>query len=196
MKKIAYISFFALLLLSVVVYIFVSKPLDGDKRETLIITMLDNGYIRNIETNIYKLWLEEQTGYKLIFNLVPPSYSKEYLEQLFSSETVKTDILFLSDGNGGSLLNNEQIKVFAEKKMILPLNQYIENATYLKKILDGFTEYDLEGAITSEDGNIYYVPALDVSRSAKNGQVLWLNTDWLKAVKMTIPKTTDDLFLF
>lgn len=194
MKKNVFISAMFFCIVFFICGKFIFTPFEADKRETLIITMPDNGLIRNIETNYYKLWLEEQTGLRLVFNLVPSSYSEDYLEKVFSSGAVKTDILFLLDGKGGQLLTGRQLENLVQNKILLPLNSYIEHSVNLKKIIEEFDEYNLISSMTMPDGNLYYVPALDVSRSAKNGQIFWINMNWLKAVKMSIPTTTQELF--
>jgi putative aldouronate transport system substrate-binding protein len=51
----------------------------------------------------------------------------------------------------------------------------------------------LRRAITSPDGNIYYMPAFDASRPERNFQVMWLNQSWLKTLKLKLPQTTAEL---
>ncbi len=194
MKRIMLSSAAFLCILTLIFTILIFKPSEADSRETLIITMPDNGLIRNIETNYYKLWLEEQTGLRLVFNLVPLSYSEDYLEKVFFSNAVKTDILFLADGKGGQLLTSKQLEKLGQRDTILSLNSYIDSSVHLKKIIQNFDEYDLKSTMTMPDGNIYYIPNLNISRSAKNGQIMWLNLDWLKAVNMSIPTTTEELY--
>ncbi len=54
-------------------------------------------YVRDPDTNYYVRWLEEKTGYDLVFTLIRQKRSEEYLEALFSSEA-DLDVLFFGDG--------------------------------------------------------------------------------------------------
>jgi len=44
----------------------------------ITITIPNSPYIRSIDANYYKLWLEEQTGFSITFNVIPESYTALY----------------------------------------------------------------------------------------------------------------------
>ncbi len=161
--------------------------------QTLVITMPYSPYIRNIDTNAYKCWLEQQTGLQLTFNIIPESYSVDDLERFMASGNVKTDIWLSFNPQGDFLSNHALMAAYGEKGYILPLNPYITPDTNMSRILNAFHLYDLNTVIAATDGNLYYVPALDVSDNRQTAQVFWMNINWLKNLKMTIPQTTEEL---
>lgn len=62
--------------------------------------------------------------------------------------------------------------------------------SYLDKAFtSGNVKTDVLFSISDE--NIYYMPSFDFTPSGKTGQVFWLNLNWLKAVGMKIPQTTE-----
>ena len=164
----------------------------GERREEIVISIPYNKYIRNIDTNYYKEWLEQQTGLSIKFNIVHDVLTADYLRAMFASGYVKSDAFFSIFDNGDLSENNIILQEFGEKGYIIPLNDYIKRSTRLNAIFEDYDGYDLRSAITSPDGNIYYVPGLDPSESESNFTVLWLNESWLKRLKLNIPRTTAD----
>ena len=172
--------------------LFISRS--KEPPETLVITMPQSDFIRNIDTNYYKVWLEEQTGLKLVFNLVPDSYSNEYLKEKLLTGDLKTDLFFSFGQEEGDFLHPSHLKELGEKGAIIPLNQYITSSQYLRQAIEDFTEYPLLDYLKAQDGTIYYVPDLDNGVTSKTGQVLWMNVDWLKALQLPIPQTTQEFY--
>jgi putative aldouronate transport system substrate-binding protein len=193
MKRIKPISVIIPLFVLIIVGSIYFTSLVSNVREEIIITMPYNAYIRNIDTNYYKEWLEEQTGLTIKFNIVKETHSADYLRSMFASGYVKSDAFFsiLSDDDWHEW--NAVLQEFGEKGYILPLNDYIDNSVYLNAIFEEFADYDLHSVMTSANGNIYYMPGFDFSISESHFQVLWLNQDWLKTLNLTIPQTTDEL---
>ena len=191
MKKIIIIALPLIILLAIaVVYLIGGTP---DPREEIVISIPYNETIRNMDTNYYKLWLEEQTGLSIKFNIIYETPSAEYLRSMFASGYVTTDAFFsIFDGEDFDEWN-AAIQEFGEKGYIRPLNDYIEQSIYLNAIFSDFTDYDLRAAMTSQDGNMYYMPGFDPSTSERHFGVLWLNQSWLKTLNLNVPQTTDDL---
>lgn len=158
----------------------------------IVISIPYNEYIRSIDTNYYKEWLEEQTGLSIKFNVVHEALTADYLRSMFASGYVKSDAFF-------SILNSEDLtdcntilQEFGEKGYIIPLNAYVEKSTYLNAIFKDYSEDNLRSGMTSSDGNMYYMPGFDSSISEGHYQVLWLNQGWLKRLKLKIPQTTEE----
>ncbi len=76
-------------------FLLILSSCKNDSQITLHITVPINENIQNIDTNYYKLWLEEKTGYKLVFNEIPEMYSSDYLENIVLNKNLETDIIFL-----------------------------------------------------------------------------------------------------
>jgi putative aldouronate transport system substrate-binding protein len=191
MKKIILFALpFVILLVAAAVFFIGNTP---DNREEIVISIPYNEYIRNIDTNYYKLWLEEQTGLSIKFNIIYEAPSADYLRSMFASGYIESDAFFSMLGGEDFDEWNNLIQEFGEKGYILPLNDYIEQSLYLNVIFDSFTDYDLREVMTSPDGNIYYMPGLDPSVAERHFGVMWLNQTWLKTLNLNVPQTTDDL---
>ncbi len=181
------------MIISVLVMVNLSEK-KQDPRETLIIAMPDSSFIRNIDTNYYKMWLEEKTGLNLQINFIPETYSAEYLEKIIASENVRTDIFLSFNQNSDFLANHTLMQEYGEKGYIIPLNSFASEDTNFGQIIKSFEPYDLKTAISSKDGILYYVPALDISDTSQTAQVYWININWLKKLKLTIPQSTQELY--
>ena len=187
------IFFIILLIVLVISAAFFFAGAAPDINEEIVISIPYNEYIRNIDTNYYKLWLEEQTGLSIKFNIIYETPSADYLRSMFASGYVTSDAFFSMFGGEDFYRWNNLIQEFGEKGYILPLNEYMDRSVYLNAIFDDFTDYDLRSLMTSPDGNIYYMPGFDPSLSERHYQVLWLNQNWLKSMNLSVPQTTDDL---
>lgn len=161
-------------------------------RRSVTITMPSVRNVRDVRTNYYKQWLEAQTGLDITFQFLPESYTAEYLDALFASGNIETDALFSLESTDAAAFP-EKAWAYGEAGYILPLNAYISEDTNLWRILETFDAYDLRAALSAPDGSLYYMPGLDVSRSQRVGQVLWLNKGWLAALKLSVPTTLDEL---
>lgn len=97
--------------------------------------------------------------------------------------------VFVLDWND-NITTTEQVKL-GQQGVLLPLNKLIdEYAPHIKKLLQETPGYK-EG-VTAPDGNIYALPAINECYHCSYGNKIWVNSEWLKAVKLDVPKTTDD----
>ena len=86
-------------------------------------------------------------------------------------------------------METTDILKYGELGVILPLNDYIANdMPNLKAQIDA--RDGVEKAITSSDGNIYYVPMLDEKVSGNLPYIV--RTDWLEQLGMERPVTIED----
>ncbi len=168
------------------------SPGQEQERQSLRIAMPYSSKIQDIDTNYYKLWLEEQTGLAIEIEFIPQDYTGEYLRQLFTAEGGGHIDGALFDGVAG-FPSVELIGEYGAKGYILPLDNYIHQHSHLQEVFRWFDAYDLRKTMASADGQFYYMPALDTSAVGRNGQTLWLNAAWLKALKLSIPQTTEEL---
>ncbi|MDL2294026.1 extracellular solute-binding protein [Ruminococcaceae bacterium OttesenSCG-928-D13] len=162
----------------------------ADSRQTVKIAVPNSKFIQNIETNYYARWLEEQSGLNIEFVFISETNTEEYLRLLFSSVGSELDAVFFSPE---LYLSHEVLQQYGEQGYILPLNAYVEaGETRLSEVFDGFHDYDLRAAMTAADGKLYYMPSLNTAQLSQNRQVLWMNTDWVKALGLSLPQTTED----
>ena len=86
------------LLIAGAIFFAARKP---EAHEEIVISMPYNEYIRNIDTNYYKTWLEQKTGLSIKFNIIHEGLTGDYLRYMFSSGYVQSDAFFslLGDTN-------------------------------------------------------------------------------------------------
>ena len=201
--KLTFIITIFILCIFVLILVFFKDVGHSDsvsEKEVVRIGIPATPYIQDIYTNYYKEWLEEKIGLELQFVLLPQEYTSEYLDQMFRSGNIPVDAIFAFPSEDEILSANSKLQEYGEKGYVLPLNDYINNSERMTEIFSDFKLYDLKKAITSPDGNIYYMPGLDASIEEESPQIMWINQNWLKALGLPIPQTlnefTDDLKAF
>ncbi|WP_337099954.1 extracellular solute-binding protein [Paenibacillus sp. YIM B09110] len=84
----------------------------------------------------------------------------------------------------------EQMKL-GQQGVLIPLNDLIEeHAPNIKKLIDDIPYYK-EG-VTAPDGNIYGLASINECYHCSYPAKMWVNTEWLKALNMELPKTTEE----
>ncbi len=180
-----------LVFISALIYFLTSHD---KKKEAVVISMPYSSFIRNIDNNYYKTWLEEKTGLSIKFEFIPDIYKEDYINNMFLSGNSEIDAFFSFIEGDNIYLTNTMLQEYGKKGYIIPLNDYIDNSVHFKNVLDDFNDYNLKTLLTSPDGNIYYLPGLDPSKSKRIGQVMWMNHSWLSELYLPIPKSTDELY--
>ena len=85
----------------------------------------------------------------------------------------------------------EQMKL-GMQGVLIPLNDLIEeHAPNIKKLIDEIPYYKV--GVTAPDGNIYGLAALNECYHCSFGAKMWVNTEWLKALDLEMPQTTEEL---
>ena len=121
------------------------------------------------------------TGYELDFEVYDPDQKDIKINMALASGE-DYDMI-----RGASLT---QLFTFIENGALAPLNDAIDK--YAPELKNAFSE-DVWKAFTMDDGNIYCIPSTSMPR-LWNGMVI--REDWLDAVGMDMPRTTDDLLNF
>lgn len=109
--------------------------------------------------------------------------------------------LLLASGNlpdlfFGSRFSDTELVKYGKDGTIIPLNDLIENnMPNLKAIFD--IRPDIKASITAPDGNIYALPSGEEMGSGQeeigaNPDFLYINQDWLDALKLEMPTTIDE----
>jgi len=101
--------------------------------------------------------------------------------------------LLLASGNMPDIVGTSRIKEYVNQYgpegAFQPLNDLIDaHAPNLKAFLDERPE--LRAAITSADGNIYYVPYFP---DGKYGRAYFIRQDWLDKLGLETPETVDEV---
>lgn len=80
---------------------------------------------------------------------------------------------------------------YGQEGVLLPLNDLIaEHGPNIQAALDNYP--DFKAMATAPDGNIYGIPQLIECFHCSYGNKMWVNSKWLKALGLEVPKTTEE----
>lgn len=154
---------------------------------TLKLAVIGDPAIENWETNAYVLWLEEQTGYDLTFDVIPEEGASEKLGLILASGEYPD--IFLSVGVSDANITKYGI----EEKLFLPLNDLIDtHGVNIKKLFEEFP--GARPRMTQLDGEIYSLPDVNVCYHCSLRQKYWINEQWLTTLGLEKPTTTDEFY--
>ncbi len=161
-----------------------------DNLKTVTIAVMEDHLVENFNTNYYTKWLEEQTGYKIVFEYISKGYETEYLNAMLGTATGRIDAVFLPADK--QLLAEDMLKQYVDEGKICNLSQFMTKDCEYTKLLGQYQDISMQEKITYKDG-LFYMPNMDTTRKEQNMQVLWINMGWLKALGLQIPQSTTDL---
>ena len=88
----------------------------------------------------------------------------------------------------GTARIKEAVDQYGPQGAFMPLNDLIdEHAPNIKALFE--KRPDIKAAITSSDGNIYYLP---YTPDGKYGRAYWIRTDWLEKLGLDVPQTVEE----
>ena len=140
-----------------------------------------------IDPESSEVWnaVEERVGIDLEWNMISTEIKDEQFSLIMASGDLP-DIISYYEGRGGYAAINR----FGEEGAFVPLQDLIEeHAPNLRQIL--LDDPEIRRTITAQDGNIYYVPMMAAINAARGW---FIRYDWLEAVGLDVPTTTDELY--
>ncbi|MBB6731202.1 extracellular solute-binding protein [Cohnella zeiphila] len=155
------------------------------KKPTISATIYDRGLIAasegTMENNRWTKWINENGPTNVKFTAVPRTESKQKLNTLFASGSAP-DLIFEFDPNIKNPLY--------EQKQLMPLDDMINQySTTYKKVLD--ENPILKQVATKSDGKMYEFGKIN---EAIPQNIAVIRQDWLDKLKLTAPKTTEELY--
>jgi putative aldouronate transport system substrate-binding protein len=127
----------------------------------------------------------------------------KYMEDRFnvkfdvvSGTTAESLTLMLASGDYPKLIYKSDYSMldvvnYGELGIFVPMEDYI--AKYAPNVTKAFDENpNLKEAVYAPDGHIYMMPYWEECYHCSMAMKMWINTDWLKAVGMEMPKTTEE----
>ena len=157
---------------------------EGQKAPDFILEGFDGeSSTRNWETNLFFERMEEKTGISFQFREYTNYTRWEERKTAIGTGEDLPDVLFKAE------LNASEVRDLYEAGILIDLKPYLEEyAPDLWKLLRENPD-DL-AAITMPDGAI---PALPSFNSLQNNDVMWINSTWLKRLKLEMPGTAEKL---
>ncbi|MFH5183622.1 extracellular solute-binding protein [Paenibacillus sp. TAB 01] len=155
-------------------------------RDKITVTIYDRGNIPSsegtIENNKITKWINDAGLVKARFVAVPRSQSEQKLNALFASGEAPDLILEYAP----------QIKdTLIDRKLLRPIDDMIEKySTTYKQLL---TQYPvLRKAGTAADGKLYQFGRINETIPTRG---LFIRADWLKKLHLSVPTTTEELYM-
>lgn len=123
-------------------------------------------------------FLEEATGYDLVWEIAPQENAREKINLMVTSGTECPDLIVSGDRNMGL--------DFIKEGLLYPLDEYIQNTKNLKRVLD-----EKANKMMMHEGKMY---AIVVPQNQESTTALAAREDWLTKVGITkIPSTLDEI---
>ncbi|MGM0879934.1 MAG: ABC transporter substrate-binding protein [Bacillota bacterium] len=164
-----------------------TQPNDENTEPVKLSVFMAGDPEQDYNTNKFTLEVEEMLNIDLDIQV----YSNEVIKDqrqltLNSGDYPEVFMLTWSD----PIFAAEQMKL-GEQGVYVPLNDLIEE--HAPNILQRMEEIDYyRPGVTAPDGNIYALPAINECYHCSIGSKMWINTEWLEAVDMDMPTTTEE----
>lgn len=129
--------------------------------------------------------MEQKTNMKFTFKT---SSGDDYTQkkQLAFASLNLPDIFY-----GGELTLSEEAD-YGSQGLLLPLEDLIDQyAPNFKQLLED--NPDLKASITTPDGHIYALPAIDKNITSKT-PIMWMNKPWMDELQIKVPETMEDFY--
>lgn len=149
---------------------------------------LMEGYDGNVDyrvwdTNLFFQRMQENTGVSFQFSQHTELEKWEQRKKEIAGGVNLPDVLFKAE------LSSSEVRDLYQNGIIIDLAPYLETyAPDLWKLLEEHPDW--KKAIMMEDGAI---PALPAINTLQTNDAMWINTAWLKKLKLDIPTTADEL---
>lgn len=151
---------------------------------TLKVAAIDETYVGALGDVDFCKWYEEKTGIHIEWTEIPRDGYKEKLNLMLSTGNLPDVIL-------GMKLSSNDVSSYGEDGTFVMLDDYIDQySVEFKKMVE--EDPSIKEMITSPDGHIYSLPTINDCLHNQYRTRAWINQDWLDAVGMDMPKTTDE----
>ncbi|MDR2071739.1 MAG: extracellular solute-binding protein [Treponema sp.] len=159
------------------------------QKETITVVVGDGSSTFNGDTNWMTKFYEDKTNVHVNWIVAPLEQFKERVNLALASAD-PIDVVIAANSAYTAYTMVEQSK-FAEQKVILPLNEYIENDTVNLKQRLGEVELWRE-VLTLPNGNIYALPTLNDCYHCRYYGKMWVNKEFLKNLNLQVPGTPEE----
>ena len=154
--------------------------------DTITLTALvrETNLVNDFENNVYTQAIQEKSNIRIDWNTVTQADYDTKLNLIIASGDYP-DIFLSPDWSP------TQIEVLANDGVLTPLTPYIEEyGENTRGILERFPR--LKKVLTMSDGNIYSIPSLAGAYHAITPEKMWVNTLWMEALDLEMPRTTEE----
>lgn len=160
-----------------------------EDREEVSILLESSPYVIDYETNLLTQMIEEKFNVDLQFEYLPATEAADKLSLMINSGEELPDVICYN-------LSMDEATRYGTMGAFLPLENYIENISVnMKRYDEMYSEYRILQSITSYDGHIYNIPSYSDNHISNEVRYkYWINQDWLDALDLEMPETTEEFY--
>jgi len=153
---------------------------------TLKIMVAQQATVEDITTNAFTKHLEEKTGINIEWQVVSQTSAGEKLNVMLATGSELPDIFLGFD------VNMSQQMVFGKDQgLFVNIEPYLEE--YAPNIVDVFDSSEIFEAVSkTPDDQLYAISGIEETYHVKFQEKAWIREDYLEALDMELPVTTDD----
>jgi putative aldouronate transport system substrate-binding protein len=157
-------------------------------QETITVMKTTGSLDQTMDQNWMTQFYEQKTNVRVNWIMIPTEQFRERVNLAMASGD-QADLVVSAFGAGQ--IGQSEIMRFAAQQVILPIQDYIDSDTVnMKKAL---AEQPLwRQTITMPNGNIYALPSLNECLHCSYYGKMWVNTEFLKNVGLSIPRTPEE----
>ncbi|MGB3329453.1 MAG: extracellular solute-binding protein [Thermomicrobiales bacterium] len=156
--------------------------------DTFKLVVADVGQPRFDQDNETTTWMEQNTGIKIEWTIVPGDNALEQMQLILAGGDLP-DAFFAW---GYTPLAPTQVNAYGDQGFFIDLSDKLEanapNFLALSKDWDASRQM-----VTSPDGKIFGLPAINDCYHCSMPQKFWINQEWLTKLNLQIPKTPDEM---
>lgn len=158
-------------------------PIVQEKIE-LTVMAPNQANVDDFTTNTFTTYYEDLTNIRINWIVVPSDSLTDRVNISLSSGDMPD--IYLS-----CAISQSQQLVYGGQGAFQALNPYIDKyGSYFKSIMQSIP--NLESVLTMSDGNIYALPYIEKCPHCEVSNKMWVNRDWLNALGIAEPTTTDE----
>lgn len=154
---------------------------------TLTIMVAQHPNIEDYVNNKMTKYLEEQTGVKINWVIIPSQDATQRVNLMLASQVDMPDVIMVPSG-----ISNEVVADMAGQGMFVQLDDMVENLAFWYKQV---REKDplINDLMKLPDGHEYTMPKVVLSEPNAMSRRAWINTKWLEKLNLQVPTTTEEL---
>lgn len=161
------------------------------EKTTIRITVPQDPTVTSYEygENALTTWLEDQTNVHIEWNLYPSTDSLEKLNLELSSGGDVGDLIMAFE------VDNAMLATYGSQGVFRDLRELIDkHGFYIKQMYEEVP--GVKQATTAPDGNVYSLNTIGECYNCDRAMRFWVNSSFLKALNMSVPTTTEELYQY
>lgn len=169
-----------------------AMPVAAEDRPVITIARPSEALIEDMDTNATTLFLEEKFNVDIQFMEFPKEDAAAKLAVLINSGSELPDVINIE-------LDSAAIASYANKGVLLPLDDYLNNPEMMKNFYSPYYEYpegyaeSILGQLKNADGHSYSLPYVSCGAWNQSPVKMFINVGWIEKLNLEMPTTADEL---